>query len=129
MVTCQGKLTWFDEQWCIKHQLHVNLRHLIIYHLKLRLNVGLLICTARKGKLACLKLLLSRIKKKTLNISYFFLISDLYLEKQNINISRMSNLKVHWSPIHDDVFCTCSPNKILLYKVVHSTEKPTQKGE
>nr|XP_034309775.1 GATOR complex protein MIOS-A isoform X2 [Crassostrea gigas] len=39
----------------------------------------------------------------------------------------MSNLKVHWSPIHDDVFCTCSPNKILLYKVVHSTEKPTQK--
>uniref|UniRef100_K1QL39 WD repeat-containing protein mio n=1 Tax=Magallana gigas TaxID=29159 RepID=K1QL39_MAGGI len=47
--------------------------------------------------------------------------------KQNINISRMSNLKVHWSPIHDDVFCTCSPNKILLYKVVHSTEKPTQK--
>lgn len=39
----------------------------------------------------------------------------------------MSNLKVHWSPIHDDVFCTSSPNKILLYKVVQSTEKPTQK--
>ncbi|XP_078320421.1 GATOR2 complex protein MIOS-B-like isoform X1 [Crassostrea virginica] len=39
----------------------------------------------------------------------------------------MSNLKVQWSPILEDVFCTSSPNKILLYKVVQSLEKPTQK--
>ncbi|XP_056008065.1 GATOR complex protein MIOS-like isoform X2 [Ostrea edulis] len=39
----------------------------------------------------------------------------------------MNSLKVEWSPIHEDLFCTSSQNKILLYKVVKSREKPAQK--
>ncbi|XP_061193802.1 GATOR2 complex protein MIOS-like isoform X3 [Saccostrea echinata] len=40
----------------------------------------------------------------------------------------MSNLKVYWSPIYEDLFCTCSPNKILLYKLDQSRGKPSQKA-